>query len=133
MARKFLNVKYPDPGPFLEYLEGKNYRLLEDSRVFWTDEHGKEHTYKAKAGMIYDRSSIPQFLQSFTPKDGPKLKSSTIHDHQYETRRPGWSRLDMDRLFYAGLRAVGYSRATSWKHYMGARIGGYFVWNRRKV
>ena len=127
--RKFEGVMFPDALD-LRYAfgHGGDWELLQDFRVFWTDD-GKEHQYKAAAGLITDMASIPGWAQSIINKEGDSAKASIIHDHIYETQPADWARKGADQLLYAGLRATGMGWLKAKAMYYAVRIGGQSVWD----
>jgi len=134
VARKFGNVRFPDP-LVLKYPAGEgakhgvvDWHLEQDFRVYWTD-GGKEYHYTAEAGLITDRSSIPGWAQSIVQKDGPKVRASIIHDDLYENKPEGWTRKDADRLLYFGCRAAGTDWLEANEMYYAVRIGGQHAWD----
>ena len=126
--RKFEKVIFPDE-LILKYAfgHGGDWELQADFRVFWTDS-GKEHQYKAEAGLITDMASIPGWAQSVIHKEADSAKASIIHDHIYENRPADWTRKGADRLLYAGLRASGMNWFKAKSMYLAVRVGGQKVW-----
>lgn len=130
MARTFDSVLFPDTLRLARPLgSGGDWELEEDFRVFWTD--GVEQTYTVKAALVTDMASIPWWAQGLPgfQKAGKATKPSIPHDAMYERREPGWTRKEVDRLFYKGLRAEGVNWITARAMYLAVRIGGKQTWD----
>jgi len=112
----------------LEYLKGNDWLLLEDYKVTWVED-GHPQEYTVKAGLVTDRSSIPQLVQSIVPKDGPKIKGSLVHDDIYEKKPEGWTRKRADQLLRALCKAAGVSWSQRTMMYHAVRIGGGGTWD----
>lgn len=131
--KKFNNIIFPDRLR-LQHPIGTpvpDWYLMTDFRIFWTDENGKEQTYRVKAGLVTDLSSIPWFFQGLPgmQKGGNKTPASIVHDDMYERKPVGWTRRDVDRLFYHALRALGVNWIVANQIYYAVRIGGQQVWD----
>ena len=136
--RTFNRVTFPDE-LVLKYPLGsgktlgiKDWILLEPFRAFWTDDAGKEQTYTVEAGLVTDMSSIPWWAQGVPglQKAGRNVRASIVHDDIYfrQGQPDGWTRLEADKLLYAGLRASGQGWLIASAMYRAVRLGGGEVW-----
>ena len=82
--------------------------------------------------FVTDGPSIPRLFRSVIPVRGRQWEASLVHDHLYWNRPKGWSRRLVDRVFLEGLRASGVHPVRAYLMWVGVRIGGHFLWGKRK-
>ncbi|MBT6665336.1 MAG: DUF1353 domain-containing protein [Gammaproteobacteria bacterium] len=74
-------------------------------------------------GTKTDLASIPWGMRNLFAKTGRSRKPAVVHDHLYECK---WqTRKICDQLFREMLRARGYSRFQAGIFYAGVRAGGW--------
>lgn len=114
--------------------EGK-WRLLE--ALSYTALDGV--VYTAPTGFETDFASVPRFLWSIYPPDGPGYrKSAVIHDYLYahaELFVPGddhghISRGSADDVFYEAMTTEGFRPSGRRVVWLGVRTGGWLPWRR---
>jgi len=102
--RKFSNVKLPDNLDLRDLKDGKNFMVLADYRVFWTEDDNKEQSLTVPNKFVTDLASIPRIFLMLVPNLGRHNGPAVIHDYQYI--RKEWRKRDVDALFRATLKAA---------------------------
>lgn len=102
----------------LEYIDGKNYRLLEDFKY-----DTSIATVSVPAGFETDFASVPRALWWLMPPTGPYGKAAVVHDYLYRTY--GYSsKIVADAIFYEAMKALGVKRCTRNLMYLAVHLFG---------
>lgn len=102
----------------LEYIDGKNYRLL---APFQYDASG--FTVSVPAGFVTDFASIPKFLWNLLPPTGTYGKAAVVHDYMYRTP-DAYSKEIADATFLEAMQYLGVGRLTRYTMYLAVRLFG---------
>lgn len=114
---------FPDPAKYQDDGSGRVDLLLEEFRFI--DRDGR--TWTACEGLPWDGASIPRALWTVagSPKVGCHKLASIVHDEYYKHRREhGYTRKEVDRMFYDACRAKGVGRAKAKSMYYALRWFG---------
>jgi len=112
-----------------DYGDDGAWLLLEDLTATWHRPGHEGRTVTAKAGFIFDGTSIPKRLRSFISAQGKHFRSSVIHDWLYAMIRVGWEKQeDADLFFKDGLETDGMDEHDEWLMYMAVTKWGDEVW-----
>ena len=134
----------------LVLLDDKEHGALRGGRTVWALEEclayrpfDRKEQITLPRGAHTDLASIPRFLWSVFPPDGPWAKASVVHDFLYRTKGTGvywpgkpsgntrqkpYDREEADNIFREAMadRGVGVvSRNLIWA---GVRLGGWMGW-----
>lgn len=102
----------------LEYLDGKNYRLIE---AFSYD--SSLETITVPAGFVTDFASVPKLLWNLLPPTGQYGKAALVHDYLYRTH--GYSsKIVADAIFFEAMKALGVGRCTRNIMYLAVHLFG---------
>lgn len=104
--------------------------LQESVTVRW---RGK--TVTVPKGFRSDGCSVPKLLwSSLSPQIDPRtLRAAIVHDYIYRSTIPGWSRLEVDELFYELLVEDGFPKFKAGIAYYGVRIFGWASFNEVRI
>lgn len=87
-------------------------------------------TYLVPKGFVTDLASIPRWFWSILPPQRTEFIAPAImHDFIYHSPN-GLSRRMADIAFYQGLREEGVDKTTSFKMWLGVRLGGWMFFNK---
>lgn len=94
--------------PQVEWLTDiEQWKLLEDITATWHRPGYEGRQVTAKAGFVFDGSSIPKRLQGFISAHGKHFRPSVFHDELYSRKDPKWTRKEADLFFRDGLETDG--------------------------
>jgi hypothetical protein len=102
----------------LEYLDGKDYRLL---TAFQYDASG--FTVTVPAGFVTDFASIPSLFWNILPPTGKYGKAAVVHDYMYRTP-DAYSKEIADATFLEAMGALGVGWFTRYTMYLAVRAFG---------
>jgi hypothetical protein len=125
---------FPDP---LELADAGMVRGSRRFRLthFFRQEHPVFGTLTVPAGFVTDGASVPRvFWPLFSPV-GQCLPAAVVHDWLYcraSTRGAPLTRLQADRVFLDGLKALGMHWLARATVYRAVRLGGWAAWKRRE-
>jgi hypothetical protein len=126
---KIVDVKFLTP-LWLEALDDDSqWRLLADFSAGVTTEDGYEIIDVPK-GFVTDLASVPRLPFLFTLFGGRARHAAVIHDWLYSERKV--SRELADAIFFRAMahNQGWFTRTAMW---LGVRVGGWAIWNRRPV
>jgi hypothetical protein len=87
-------------------------------------------------GFDHDLASVPWLFRRVFPRSGPYNDAAVVHDWLYETRKIGPHviyRAEADAVFLEAMEALGCGWLTRTLIYRAVRVGGWVVWNRRRM
>lgn len=126
MASRLVTSR-PFPEPKLQHLKGREHLLLE-TIVY----HDWEHVITVTEGFVYDKASVPRLAWLFiSPTDLSDL-APLLHDWLYRHGggRCGYSRKEVDRLFWEIMRMQGVSEWRAWAAWKAVRLFGFFAYKK---
>jgi len=87
-------------------------------------------------GFDTDLASVPWLFRRVFPRSGPYNEAAVVHDWLYVSRKIGdrnVDRAEADAVLLEAMEALGCDWLTRTLIYRAVRLGGWIVWNRRKV
>ncbi len=124
-----LDVDFPGPLQLQAGPDDGEWTLLADFPVIITSDVGTE-TVTVPKGFLTDLASVPRLPGMYLFFGGRARKPAVIHDWLYSTHRG--EREVADAVFFRAM-ANGENWFTRSMMWLGVRVGGWAVWNRRAV
>lgn len=101
---------------------------LRDS-IGWRPNPGPEYQYESvevPAGFVTDLASIPWYLWSWLPNNGPYMHAAIIHDWLYWDQ--GRPREEADNILWVDMTDLNVGYLKRQAIYRGVRLGGGSAW-----
>jgi hypothetical protein len=88
-------------------------------------------------GFTWDLSSVPRLLWGLLPPDGLWEIGSLIHDYLYINKLYSREFADKEMLIWSKVTSGTQNKLSlrnldNYVRYYGVRLGGWYVWNKRK-
>jgi hypothetical protein len=126
MPLLLLQAKMNSPRLTVEYIDGRNWKLVEP--FVYGD-------WYVPAGFVTDFASVPRFFWRLLPPAGNGQRAAygyaaVVHDWLYRRKHRFMSRRTCDRVFLELMRQAGVARWRRWTMYAAVRCFGWLAFKK---